>query len=100
MVPSGIGEIASLRAQSPRASEKARHARCLSCGIRFFFEVRTRCSERNLMALFAMLFAATSALTLIHFVSRPRLARAGRSSGIAQGGDGRGIGAAARLQIL
>jgi hypothetical protein len=49
-----------------------RHAHCLSRGqdIRFSFESEDTMLGTYLMALFAMAFAATSALTLIHFVSR------------------------------
>jgi hypothetical protein len=43
-------------------------------GIRFLFRSEDTMLGTYLMALFAMLFAASSALTLIHFVSRLDLA--------------------------
>jgi hypothetical protein len=47
-----------------------RHAGCLIGRHPFFFEARDTMIGTYLMALFAMLFAASSALTLIHFISR------------------------------
>jgi len=46
-----------------------RHAGCLIRRHPFFFEARDTMIGTYLMALFAMLFAASTALTLIHFVS-------------------------------
>src|SRR6266536_3927183 len=55
-----------------------RHAGCLIRRHPFFFEARDTMVGTYLMALFAMLFAASTALTLIHFVSH--LDKIGRAS--------------------